>query len=273
MRISFLGPEGTFCHLAVLRRFGESIHPLPKSTINEVFKEVERGRAHLGVVPMENSIEGSVDLTLDLLARTSLYIVGEISIEVSHALISKEKAVESIEHVFSHPLAIAQCREWLAKNLPHCRLHESPSTAQAVSMAKENPSSAAIASSNAARMNALRVLAEDIQDSPSNLTRFAILGKEICRRTGKDKTSLLFMVPHRPGALFYALRPFAEASINLCRIESRPTRMKNWEYLFFLDLEGHVDDGHVRDAVSEFERQATWVKLLGSYPRDPHTLP
>ncbi len=266
-RIAFLGPEATFSHAAALKNFGRSAAYLPRGSIADVFSEVERGRAEFGVVPAENSTEGAIGLTLDLLTGSKLKICGEIYLPIAHALMARGAELDRIRTVLSHPQALAQCRGWLARNLPAAVLVETASTAAAARRAIEEPDAAVVGSKMLAELHRLNVLAEAIQDRPLNLTRFLVLGRNSQPATGRDKTSLSFVAPHRPGALARCLTPFAVFKINLTRIESRPAPNRPWEYVFFLDFEGHLDDPEVKAALKNLAAEAEEVKILGSYPR------
>ncbi|MFH0810640.1 MAG: prephenate dehydratase [Pseudomonadota bacterium] len=264
---AYFGPEATFTHLAALKYFGQGTTLVPQPNIKEVFASVEHGRTEFGVVPVENSTEGVVNYTLDLLYTTSLNICGEIYIEVEHYLVSAGAGQGEIKCIYSHPQPLAQCREWLAAKMPGVPLMEARSTADAARKAKEEPGVAAITSSLAAQIYGLDVIAERIEDNPRNFTRFAVLGRRWCRPTGVDKTSLLFCTEDLPGALFSALAPFARRAINLTKLESRPMKAQAWRYIFFVDLQGHSDDPVVAETITELERCCRFVKLLGSYPR------
>jgi chorismate mutase / prephenate dehydratase len=267
-RVAFLGPEGTFTHHAVKRHFGASAPALPCGSIAAVFAEVERGSAEYGIVPVENSSEGVVSHTLDSFVDSPLEIHGEVAVAVDHCLVARPGVIESaIERVYSHPQALAQCRAWLASNLPRALLVESGSTADAARRAAEDAAGAAIASELAARLSGLAVLRQSLQDSSHNVTRFLVLGRGASpwrEPTGEDKTTVLLVLGSRPGDLFEALRPLSEAGINLTKIESRPSRRRPWEYVFFLDLQGHRAEAKVADALERLADGRT-VRVLGSY--------
>lgn len=270
-RVAFLGPEGTYTHHAVKRHFGASAPALPCGSITAVFTEVERGAADFGVVPVENSSEGVVSHTLDSFVESSLEIHGEVAVDVDHCLVARHGLGESgIERVYSHPQGLAQCRSWLQRNLPRALLVETSSTAEAARRAAEDPAGAGIASELAARLAGLAVLRESIQDAAHNVTRFLVLGRgaspwaKPSERPADDKTSILLVLGSQPGDLFEALRPLSEASINLTKIESRPSRRAPWEYVFFLDLEGHRGDPRVARALERLAEGRT-VRVLGSY--------
>ena len=266
LRVCFLGPEGTFTHQASLAYFGRSCQFVPCDSIGDAFRQVERGKAHFGVVPIENSTEGAVGASLDELAMSELTICGEVVLRISHAIMSIEDDLSAIEVVLAHPQALAQCQGWLAKNLPGRALVPASSTAAAAQQAAQLPGTAAIGSPMLADNHDLKILAEEIQDLPLNLTRFLVLGTGSAPQTGADKTSLFFSTPHNPGALRAALGPFAEQGINLNRIESRPSKQAPWEYLFFVDIDGHVCEIPVRKAIDALSARTTRLRVLGSYP-------
>jgi chorismate mutase / prephenate dehydratase len=270
-RVAFLGPEGTYTHHAVKRHFGASAPALPCGTIAAVFAEVERGSAEFGVVPVENSSEGVVNHTLDSFVDSTLEIHGEVAVDVDHCLMARPDTVESaIERVYSHPQGLAQCRGWLARNLPRAHLVECSSTADAARRAAEDAAGAAIASELAARLSGLAVLRQSLQDAAHNVTRFLVLGrgpspwKEPAADPADDKTTILLVLGDRPGDLFEALRPLNDEKINLTKIESRPSKRQAWQYVFFLDLEGHRADPRVARALERLAEGRT-VRVLGSY--------
>lgn len=265
--IAYLGPPATHTHLACLEKFGSSIQTLSLESIPEVFEAVEKGKAHYGVVPVENSTEGVVSRTLDMFIESEAKICGEVLLRISHDLLSKRGDPLLVKKIYSHPQALAQCRQWLRKNFPGAELRETVSTAKAAQMAAEEEEAAAVASSFAAHIYGLKVIEAGIEDYRHNYTRFLILGKNIGARTGQDKTSLLFSIADAPGALFAVLKPFAEKGINLTKIESRPIKNKPWEYIFFLDFEGHALDEHIQETLAELKKKVLFYKLLGSYPR------
>jgi len=267
LTVVYLGPAATHTHLACLERFGSSVRALPKERIEEVFEEVDKEKASFGIVPIENSTEGVVNRTLDMLIDSDVKICGEVLIPISHDLLSRDGKREEIAKIYSHPQALAQCRQWLRKKFPDAELIETVSTARAAQMAAENAKTAAIASSLAGRLYSLRTVETRIEDYQPNYTRFLVLGRQISERTGKDKTSLLFSIAHSPGALYQVLKPFSEKAINLTKIESRPIKDKPWEYVFFLDFEGHGADAHVEEALMELKKKVLFLKFLGSYPR------
>jgi len=264
--VAYLGPSATFTHLAALGKFGQSAEYLPVSGIKEVFDEVERGRALYGVVPIENSTEGVVNYTLDMFIDSNLIIYGEVQQEISHHLMSKTDTVDSVKTIYSHPHALAQCRNWLESHVPNVAIRETPSTAGAAEKCAAEPDSAAIASELAAQMYGLKILKSRIEDNINNFTRFLVLCKHASDPTGKDKTSIMLSVKDRAGALYDLLRPFASNGINMTKIESRPSRRKAWEYIFFVDVEGHINDDRIRRTVDEIKSRCLFLKILGSYP-------
>lgn len=266
LKVAYLGPEATFTHMACIRHFGSSAQMLPVNSIKEVFSEVERGHAEYGVVPIENSTEGVVNHTLDMFMDSPLKIVGEVMQEVSHHLLNKTGKIGDVRQVFSHPQAIAQCRVWLETNLPGVPAREVTSTAKAAENCKEDPSIAAIASDLAARLYRLRIIKKRIEDNSRNFTRFLVVSSKQMGKTGKDKTSVMFSVRDRVGALHDMLKPFSEFGLNMTKIESRPSRKKAWEYIFFVDLEGHQEEDRVRGALDRLEESCVFMKILGSYP-------
>jgi chorismate mutase/prephenate dehydratase len=265
--VAYLGPPATHTHLACLEYFGSSIQTQPKESIREVFEAVERKRVNYGIVPIENSTEGSVNQTLDILIDSEAMICGEVMIQVSHALLSQSGKPEDIRKISSHPSALEQCRKWLRKSFPHVEVAETVSTAKAAQMASENRKVAAVASSLAGHLYGLKVVESQIEDYLNNTTRFLVIGLQPSPRTGKDKTSILFSISHAPGSLYQALKPFSEKGINLTKIESRPMKGKPWEYIFFVDMEGHSTDAPIREVMSDLGRNALFLKLLGSYPQ------
>ncbi|MGB7970907.1 MAG: prephenate dehydratase [Candidatus Deferrimicrobiaceae bacterium] len=267
LSVAFLGPRATFTHLACLKHFGESADYVPQINVSEVFESVERGNADFGVVPIENSSEGIVSNTLDMFVDHSLLISGEILIEVAHDLLSVTGDMEHVKKVYSHPHAIAQCRTWLERNLRGVAVFDVESTARAAELAADDPSAAAIAGDAAAKIYGLKCIRKRIQDNANNFTRFIIIGKIAPERTGNDKTSVLFSARDEVGALHLMLEPFSRHQINLTKIESRPVKKKAWEYLFFLDMEGHITGDRVARALEELRMRASYLKILGSYPR------
>ena len=265
-RIAFLGPEHTYSHEAARARFGSSVEFAPAPSIAGVFEAAGSGRADFGVVPIENSTEGSVTLTLDLLIDTQLVIIGEILLPVRHAILSRTGDRSAVRRIVSHQQSLGQCREYLGQNFPGCELEAVASNALAAQRAAEDPSCAAIASAAAAEPYGLKIIAEGIQDIAQNTTRFLVLGARPVERSGRDKTTVLFAVPDRVGALNQAIGLFARNRINVTKIESRPLRGRPWEYLFFVDLAGHRNDPRVKRALSSLGRRTLFLKVLGSYP-------
>lgn len=266
LRVAFLGPEHTYSHQAALARFGASVAFVPEASIADVFGALDSGRADLGVVPVENSTEGSVTLTLDLLIDTQFVIVGEILMPVRHVLMSRDGEPGAIRRIVSHQQSLAQCRGYLTANFPRAEIEAVASNALAAQCAAAEPGCAAIASSHAAQAYGLVVIAEGIQDLAQNTTRFLVLGREPVARSGQDKTSLLLAVPDRVGALNRVLALFARNAINISKIESRPMRSRPWEYLFFLDLGGHRNDPRLARALKSLRDKTLFLKVLGSYP-------
>lgn len=266
LKVACLGPLATFTHLAATRYFGSSASIIPVEGIKEVFDAVYSGQAEYGVVPIENSNEGVVSYTLDMFMDYDLTIIGEVMLKVSHNLLSKSGDRSKIRKIYSHPQAAAQCRKWLEKNLPSIPVHETTSTARAAEIAAEEEGAAAIASELAAKMYDLWFVEHSIEDFKDNYTRFLVISREPSKRTGRDKTSIMFSTKDKPGALFYILEPFKHAKINLTKIESRPSKRKAWEYIFFVDLEGHMNDKKVKKALEMVRDHCLYLKILGSYP-------
>ncbi len=265
-RVSYLGPAYTFTHLAAIHQFGESADLVPVSTIATVFDEVNRGHVDFGVVPIENSTDGRVVDTLDMFTRLPLRICGEVQLHVHQNLLARCERSE-INEIYSKPQALSQCREWLARNMPHARLIEATSTSTAAQLAREKPGAAAVASQQAAVQYEVQIIAENIEDNRNNITRFAVIGDSIGEATGHDRTAVLLQISHKPGALSDALTVFKRCRVNLTWIESFPLRAPESGYLFFLDFEGHVSDTKIRKALKELEAMADRLEVLGSYPR------
>lgn len=264
--VAYLGPEATFSHQAALNLYGQSSSYRGAETIEEVFGLVEKGICDWGVVPIENSYEGSVNITLDLFYEYDLKINAEFFLRIRHHLLSRVEDVKNIKRLYSHPMPIAQCRLWIKEHLAGIPVKEVASTSLAAKIAADESGAAAIGSRLSAQTYELSILEENIEDQPDNITRFLVIGKTRQEATGKDKTSLLFFLRHVPGALHRVLEPLAKRSVNLSRIESRPMKTRNWEYLFFVDIEGHEQDRNVGDALKEMEEYCAFMKLLGSYP-------
>ena len=267
LNIACLGPEGTFTQAAALKQFGQSACLKLLGSIEQVFREVSSDACDYGVVPVENSIEGAVNITLDLLLASELKLCGELELRIHQQLLSHADKLEDIQVVYSHEQSLAQCRQWLDANLADARRVPLPSNGQAALKARAAEGSAAIAGEQAGVIYGLPVLRKNIEDNPDNTTRFLALGKSAPAPTGRDKTSLLFAMPSKPGSLLNMLACFADHGVNMTRIESRPARQGMWEYVFFVDILGHADDDGVARALSELQDKAAMMKLLGSYPQ------
>jgi chorismate mutase/prephenate dehydratase len=265
-KIAFLGPWATFSHQAAIKNFGSSGFFIPVSTAKEALKEVESGRADFAVVPVENSNEGSVNITLDVLVETELKICAEISLKIEQSFLVKDPKAQVLR-IYSHSHALAQCQTWLGRNYPDAELIPVSSTAEAAKKAAKESSAAAVASEAAGKIYNLFVLQKGIQDSRENFTRFFVIGKISTKPTGKDKTSLVFIVKDRVGALYDTLGVFNKNKVSLTKIESRPTKKKAWEYLFFVDIEGHINDAKVSRALEGLKKHTVFIKTLGSYPK------
>jgi chorismate mutase/prephenate dehydratase len=265
VKVAYLGPQATFTHLAAQKRFGSQIEYISCSNITDVFLEVERDGADYGVVPIENSIEGVVTHTLDMFVDSDLKICAQILLDVSHNLLSKSP-LDKIKRVYSNPQVFGQCRLWLQDNLSRADRIEVSSTTRAAQIASKEKYSGCIASALAAKVYGLKIIAADIEDSPHNVTRFLVIGKKDTGQTGCDRTSVMFSIKDRVGALHDMLVPFKKYKINLTKIESRPSRKKVWDYYFFLDLQGHYKDPGVKKALDELEDRCKFLKVLGSYP-------
>ena len=266
--VSYLGPVGTFSEKAALKHFGEGAVTLPCSSIDEVYRAVESGAADFGIVPIENSTEGAVGRSLDLMPQSPLNICGEVLLRIHHHLMSKGAAdFKSIKRVFSHGQSLAQCHEWLNNNLPHVERVAVASNAEAARRAAEELGSAAVAGEMAAEHYGLTLLASNVEDEPNNTTRFLIIGEYQPQQSGRDKTSLVLSAKNKAGAVYEMLTPFAQRGVSMTKFESRPSRVAIWEYLFFVDIEGHRKDAHVAAALVQLETIAGYVKVLGSYPQ------
>ncbi|GAB4338618.1 MAG: prephenate dehydratase [Desulfobulbaceae bacterium] len=266
IEVAYLGPEATFTHLAGVEYFGNSATYKPMESIDEIFSEVEKGRTNYGVVPVENSIEGAVFSTLDSFMKYSVKICGEVQLPITHNLVCRSGNIEDIQTVASHAQPLAQCREWLKKNLPGVPTLPVFSTGAAAQMAANNPNIGAIASSLAIRTYQLQVVVKGIEDYQGNTTRFLVIGRKSPTRSGSDKTSLLLGLLDRPGALNEVLTILSSKNINLAKIESRPVKGKQWTYLFFLDMIGHMEDPVIEEACSILRRTCSYFEWLGSYP-------
>lgn len=269
LKVAFLGPEGTFTQAAVLKQFGASVRALPLPAIDEVFHEVEGGIADFGVVPIENSSEGTVNHTLDMFLGSGLKICGEVELRINHHLMGRMTGLADVKRVCAHPQALAQCRGWLDDQLPDADRVPVSSNAEGARRARDERDTAAIAGRAAAEIYGLHVLANEIEDRPDNTTRFLVIGRKLFSASGIDKTTLLVSARDTDGAgaLFRLLQPLAEHQVNMTRIESRPSRKRKWDYVFFIDIEGHVSDPAVAEALVALEKRASLFKVLGSYPR------
>lgn len=267
LQVAFLGPEGTYTHAAAVRHFGGLIEPQPVNSIEEVFRLVEADGANFGVVPIENSSEGVVNHTLDLIMGSTLQISGEVTLRIRHNLITKATDLASIERVYAHQQALAQCRLWLDSHLPNAERLATNSNSEAVLLARDHDTTAAIAGSNAAEIYDMPILNSDIEDEPDNTTRFVVIGKHQSPPSGDDRTSLMLFAHNRAGSLYHLLEPLAKRGISMSNIESRPSRRGVWEYVFFIDVDGHKDDAIVAEAIAEIEEASAMVTVLGSYPR------
>ncbi len=266
VKVAYLGPEATFTHMAAMDCFGRSTTFISQSSIKDVFTEVEKKICDYGVVPVENSIEGSVNYTLDLFFESSLKIFSEKYQSISHDLLSLTGDKNSIKEIYSHPQSFGQCRKWLGQYCPDIKQIECSSNSKAAQMAKAGENRAAIASSEAGKLYGLKVVASGIEDYLKNTTRFLVIGRDKTSPTGCDKTSVMFVTHHIPGALYKALAPIADAGINMDKLESRPTKYENWNYFFFVDLHGHIMDPIVKKTVTNMKKQCQYLKILGSYP-------
>jgi chorismate mutase/prephenate dehydratase len=264
---AYLGPEGTFSEAAMRKRFGQATRGVPCESFDEVFRAVESGSANYGVIPVENSGEGMIGHNLDLLLQTSAKVCGEVLLQVHQCLISRCSGMDAIRTVFSHPQSLGQCRDWLHANLPKTAHNPVASNAEAVRLAASHPhDSAAIAGRNAAELHGVPVLAENIEDDPRNTTRFLVIGNQEVAPSGKDKTSLVLSAANRPGAVHDLLTPLAKHGVSMTKFESRPARSGLWEYVFYMDIEGHQSEAKVAAALAELGQAAAFVKVLGSYP-------
>ena len=266
LRISFLGPLGSFTGSAATKHFGHAARLLPQASIDDVFREVESGHAHYAVVPVENSTEGAVGRTMDLLLATPLKICGEVVLRIHQNLLTNETDLAKVTKVYSHPQSLAQCHEWLNRNLPGVPRISVASNSLAAQMAAGEPGVAAIAGEAPAERYQLPRLVENIEDEPNNTTRFLVLGKHDAGISGRDKTSLIMSAPNRAGALHELLLPLSQAGVSMSRLESRPARNALWEYVFYVDIEGHREEPAVANALAKLAADAAYLKILGSYP-------
>ncbi len=270
LAVSYLGPEGTYCEAAAAKHFGRGVSLCSAPSIDEVVRLVESRSADYGVLPVENSLEGPVNQTLDKLSASDLNICGEVLLAIHHQLLSNAQDDDKIERVYAHAQALAQCRRWLDANLSQAERIALASNAEAAKRAAHEDHSAAIASARAGQLYGLATLSSNIEDATNNTTRFVVLGHRLVPPSGDDLTSIVFGMPSRPGALSGVLEAFARAGINMTRIESRPTRNGTWEYLFFVDVVGHADDAPIAAALVEVRQRTGWMKVLGTYPRAAH---
>ena len=267
LQIAYLGPEGTFTQSALNKHFGEWVSALPQDSIDQVFQEVSTGRAHFGVIPIENSTGGVVTHTLDTFIHSHLRICAEVHLPIHQNLLSMNDNWQSCTSVYSHQQSLAQCKNWLKANLPHASLIPVASNAEAARLASKDPQTAAIAGTSAAEIYKLNILQQNIEDLANNTTRFLIIGTQTVPPSGDDKTSLMITAKNKPGSLFRLLKPLAEHGLDLSRIESRPSQGANWDYVFFLDINGHSEDKAVHDALQELEENTALLRILGSYPK------
>ena len=267
LKVGYLGPEGTFSQQAVMKHFGRSAHGLPLASIEEVFNEVEAGNADFGVVPVENSGQGTIQVTLDMFLTSNLKICGEVELRVHQYLLSRSGRIEDIERIYAHPQSFAQTAGWLRTNLPKVEKIPVSSNAEGARRARNADDAAAIGGESAGHVYGLKkVIMKSIEDHADNTTRFLVLGRQVFPPSGHDRTSVLVFIKDQPGALFNVLSPFARHDISMNRIESRPSHQAKWEYGFFIDLAGHVDDDNMKSALAELAEHSAQVKVLGSYP-------
>ena len=267
LQVAFLGPEGTFTQQAAFKHFGHAVCTEPVTTIEDIFQAVESGRCQFGVVPIENSTEGVVTPTLDRFVASPVQICGEVAIRIEHNLMANVAGLDEVTEVFSHRQSLAQCRQWLEKHLPGVRCTEVNSNAEAAKIASAKPGAAAIAGEVAAEIYDVAILECNIEDQSDNTTRFVIIGRLTSTSTAEDKTSLLISTKNHAGALYSILEPFAKYGISMTKIESRPSRQGLWDYLFFIDIDGHQTDSNIITALAELESRVTMIKVLGSYPK------
>jgi chorismate mutase/prephenate dehydratase len=264
--VAYLGPVGTFSEQAVYQQFGHAVEGMPCASIDEVFRAAEAGTADFGVVPVENSTEGAINRTLDLLLQTPLAISGEVSLPVHHSLMTKSGSMDGVSQICAHPQALAQCQAWLNQHYPSIQRNPVSSNGEAARLAAENPAVAAIAGEIAGEKHGLQVVSAHIQDDPHNRTRFAVIGRLRTASSGHDHTSLVLSVANKAGAVYNLLAPLAKHGVSMTRFESRPARMGTWEYYFYVDVEGHRDDERMAKALAELKENAAFFKVLGSYP-------
>jgi len=270
LKIGFLGPEGTFTQTAVFKHFGHSVRALPFHTIDEVFQEVECGAADFGVVPIENSTEGSVNNTLDMFLTSPLKIAGEIELKIEQHLMSRMTGLENIERICAHEQSLAQCRGWLREYLPHVELIGMSSNAAGARRARDEDGTAAIGPEVAADVYELKIMVNNIEDRPDNATRFLVVGRKLLASSGEDKTTILVSTSDTAGGagvLHNLLQPLAKQGVSMTRIESRPSRRKKWDYVFFIDIEGHAEESPVAEALADLEKNSSLFRVLGAYPK------
>ena len=269
MNVSYLGPKGTFSEIAVTRYFSKNISKLPKSSIEDVFKSVQESEVDYGVVPIENSVEGSINNTLDLLSDSKVLITGETELIINQCLLSQETNIRSVTRIFGHPQSLAQCKNWILSNIPHAELITVISNTEGA-LSLKKPGDACIGAEVIAEYYSLNINEKNIQDYSNNATRFLVIGNTVSTATGSDKTSLLITPPNTgdSGSLYRLLEPFAKNEINLSHIESRPSKVKNWSYVFFIDIDGHVEDKNIQETIGALKERDVEVKFLGSYPKN-----
>ncbi|MBT3826897.1 MAG: prephenate dehydratase [Nitrosomonadales bacterium] len=268
LTISFLGPSGTFSEEATIKHFGENVKSIPTNSIDEVFNNVQSSKVHYGVVPIENSTEGGISRTLDLLLMKDLKICGEITLPIHHCLISKSKDLKKIKSIYAHGQSLAQCHDWIANNLPNAEKITVLSNAEGAKIASKEKHSAAIASERAASIFKLNILQSHIEDEPNNTTRFLILSDQEIAPSGNDKTSIVVTTKNKPGAIVDLIQPFASRRVSLTKLESRPSKIGMWEYVFFIDVEGHKNNPKVKLSLADLEKKSSFMKFLGSYPKN-----
>ena len=266
MTVAYLGPQGTYTQAAVVKHFGQAVNSMDVKTIGDVFSVVEQGRAHFGVIPIENSTEGVITHTLDCFATSSLRVCGEVQLAINHQLLSDADGLTGVKKVYAHAQALAQCRGWLERYLPDAELLATNSNAEAAIIASKQSGVAAIASDMAAKLYGIKVLASGIEDEKNNTTRFLIVGTQSFAASGEDKTTVMVSTTNKAGSLFELLKPLYDHGVDMSRIESRPSRHTNWDYVFYIDLIGHVDNSQVSEALTELESKSAFYKLIGSYP-------
>ena len=269
LNIAYLGPAGTYTEAAARKHFGHSVITSPVGSIDAVFRDVESGVSNYGVVPVENSTEGMVNHTLDMFLQSQLKICGEIMLPIHHCLLSSCDDLAQVKQVFSHQQSLAQCRKWLDAHLSHAERHAVSSNAEGARIASDQPHAAAIAGAVAGEIYGLPALVENIEDEPGNSTRFLVIGHDVVSVSGADKTTVMFWFRDRPGGLFHAIEVFAKRKMNMTRIQSRPSRLERWSYVFYVDVEGHQDDEALSAALSELAQRTDFLKILGSFPRAP----